>query len=368
MPMMESIVTFAGGNEKALNVYKGMRDYYFHYMNAVEGKQYGDYDNTVSLDEKEIKMHNALLSEVERVSGCPRGEMSFETWSMSPQVKWATFAVVSALIDAVLPDTIVKSVGIYTDIKTVGFGETLEFEVQPNSIFTVSASSNAQRKGFNKKQFAINETLQAVNHQITVQTQLYKVLSGKENIARFARKAIISIDTKMSVDAYSALANLVTNASFPAALKVSGYSADAAIKLAQTVEAYNNGAKIAFIGTKRAIYSMLPDASKGYRMITDATNPQINIIRGIFDWDIIELPQVATGSNYGLALADNKVYVMSVGAEKVIKGVIEGQTLSNSNDFYDTADLTSSATMNKRWGFAATSNTCMGVITLPSIV
>ena len=368
MPMMESIVTFAGGNEKALDVYKGMRDYYFHYMSAVEGKQgYGDYDNTVSLDEKETKMHNALLSEVERVSGCPRGNMPFEAWSMSPQVKWATFAVVGAMIDAVLPDTIIKSVGIYTDIKTVGFGETLEFEVQPNSIFTVSASSNAQRKGFNKKQFAINETLQAVNHQITVQTQLYKVLSGKENLARFARKAVISIETKMNVDAYNTLANLVTNGSFPSALKVAGYSADAAIKLAQTVEAYNNGAKIAFIGTKRAIYGMLPDASKGYRMITDASNPQINIIRGIFDWDIIELPQVATGSNYGLALADNKVYVMSVGAEKVIKGVIEGTTLTNSNDFYDTADLTSSATMNKRWGFAATSNTCMGVITISGI-
>ena len=365
MPMMESLVTFAGGNEKALDTYKGMRDYYFHYMSAVEGKQgYGDYDNTVSLDEKEEKMHKALLAEVERISGCPRGEMPFEAWSMSPQVKWATFAVVSAMIDAVLPDTNIKSLGIYTDMHTVGFGETLEFEVQPNSLFTVSASSNSQRKGFNKKQFAINETLQAVNHQITVQTVLYKVLSGKENLARFVRKAVISVETAMNVEAYQTLANLVNNASFPTDLQLTGYNADDAITLAQTVEAYNNGAKVTFLGTKKAIYQMLPDASKGYRMITDATNPQINIVRGIFDWDIVELPQVATGIRFGLALDDDRVYVMSTGAEKVIKGVLEGVTLTNSNDFYDTADLTSSATMNKRWGFAATSNTVMGVIKL----
>ena len=141
MPMMESIVTFAGGNETALDTYKLMRDYYFHYMSAVEGKNgYGDFDNTVSLDEKEQKMHKALLAEVERVSGCPRGEMSYQAWSMSPQVKWATFAVVNAMIDAVLPDTIIKSIGIYTEMNTVGFGETLEFEVQPNSLFTVSKS------------------------------------------------------------------------------------------------------------------------------------------------------------------------------------------------------------------------------------
>lgn len=365
MPMMESLVTFAGGNEKALDTYKGMRDYYFHYMSSVEGKRgYGDFDSSVSLDEKEEKMHNALLSEVERISGCPRGNMSYEAWSMSPQVKWATFAVVSAMIDAVLPDTITKSIGIYTDMHTVGFGETLEFEVQPNALFTITESANAQRKGFNKKQFAINETLRAVNHQITVQTQLYKVLSGKENLARFVRKAVISVETQMNLDAYNTLASLVANASFPSALKVTGYTADDAITLAQTVEAYNNGAKVSFIGTKKAIYQMLPDATKGYRMITDAATPQINIVRGIFDWDIIELPQVATGVNYGLALADDKVYVMSTGAEKVIKGVIEGVTLTNSNDFYDTADLTSSATLSKRWGFAAVSNTVCGVITV----
>lgn len=365
MPMMESLVTFAGGNEKALDTYKGMRDYYFHYMSAVEGKKgYGDFDASVSLDEKEEKMHNALLAEVERVSGCPRGNMPFEAWSMSPQVKWATFAVVGAMIDAVLPDTIIKSVGIYTDIHTVGFGETLEFEVQPNSIFTVSESANAQRTSFNKKQFAINKTLQAVPYQITVQTQLYKVLSGKENFARFVRKAVVSVETKMNLVAYNTLASLVANASFPAALKVTGYSADDAITLAQTVEAYNQGAKVSFIGTKKAIYQMLPDASKGYRMITDASAPQINIVRGVFDWDIIELPQVATGVNYGLALDDHKVYVMSTGADKVIKGVIEGTTLANSNDYYDNADLTSSATMTKRFNFSAVSNTCMGVITV----
>ena len=168
----------------------------------------------------------------------------------------------------------------------------------------------------------------------------------------------------MNLDAYNTLATLIANASFPSALKHTGYTADDAITLAQTVEAYNNGAKVSFIGTKKAIYQMLPDASKGYRMVTDATGPQINIIRGIFDWDIIELPQVATGVNYGLALDDNVVYIMSTGAEKVIKGVLEGATISNANDYYDTADLTSSATLNKRWGFGATSNTVMAYMTV----
>ena len=67
----------------------------------------------------------------------------------------------------------------------------------------------ADLKGFNKKEFAINETLQAVNHQITVQTQLYKVLSGKENLARFVRKAVLSVETAMHKEAYQTLSALV---------------------------------------------------------------------------------------------------------------------------------------------------------------
>lgn len=170
----------------------------------------------------------------------------------------------------------------------------------------------------------------------------------------------------MHKEAYQTLTALVSNGSFPAALKLGGYTAEDAITLAQTVEAYNNGSKVTFLGTKAAIYKMLPDVADGYRMITDATNPQINIVRGIFDWDIIEIPQVATGDDktYGLALDDHKVYVLSLGAEKPIKGVLEGSTLTNSNDFYDNADLTQSATMSKRWGFFAASNSVMGVITV----
>ena len=69
MALPMNIVKFANGDANVLKTYDQMRDYYFHYMSTVEGKQgYGDYDSSVSLDEKEVKMHNALLSEVERVS------------------------------------------------------------------------------------------------------------------------------------------------------------------------------------------------------------------------------------------------------------------------------------------------------------
>jgi len=359
--LLPSVIKFANGHE---DVYEGFRDYYFHFMSEVEGKKYGDFDREYTLAEKDKKMHEALLSEIERVSGSKRGDMTIEMWAMNPQVRFAFDVVVANMIDAILPETIVKSIGLYTEVKNVGYGENAHFTIEPNSIYTVSESAEAKRRSFNKKEYAIDATISAVNHQITVSVELYKVLSGVESLARFVRKAVISMETQMSVDAYRALQTVIADGNFPAQLKIAGYDVDKLIGLCQTVQAYNEGAKPVIVGTKRAIYQMLPDASKGYRLITDAENPKINIVRGFFDWDIVELDQVATGKNYGLVLDDKKLYVLSTGADKLIKGVIEGGATSYTDRPLDNADLSQRTTLNKRYAFECVSNAVMGVVTL----
>ena len=353
------LVKFASGETR-----EKFRDYYFHYMSEVEGKKYGAFDSTHSLKEKEEKMNAEFMSEIERISGSTRGELSIEMWAMNPQVRFAYDAIIATMIDAILPETIMKQAGLWAEVKTVGYGENAHFTVEPNSIYTVSESASAKRFSQNKKEFAIDVTLGAVNHQITVSAEMYKVLSGVESLARFVRKAVISMETEMGLDAYRALVALTANANFPDALKVAGYDIDKFIGLCQKVQAYNGGAKPTIIGTKRELYKLLPDSAKGYRMITDAQNPQVNVIRGFFDWDIIELDQVATGKNYGLALADDKLYVISTGSDKLIKGVIEGGATSYTDANYDNADLSQRTTLNKRYAFDAIGNSVMGLVDL----
>jgi hypothetical protein len=288
--------------------------------------------------------------------------LSIQAWSMNPVVKWATFATVGMMIDAIIPDSLVKNIGVYTEVHTIGFGDTLDIDIAPNSLFTVSESSNAQRKGFNKKDFKHTVTLSAVNHAITVETALYKVLAGRESLAEFMRKAVYSMEREMTANAYDALNTLVDNASFPAPLTVNCYATDALLHLCEVVTAYNHGAKATILGTTEALYKVLPDSAKGYRINTDSENMGIQIIRNFFDYDIMVMPQVATGSNYGLKMKNDRVYVMSTDVDKVIKMVIEGQTLTNVDEFYDNADLTQHATLNKRWGVASVTNATMGVL------
>jgi len=355
-----NIVQFAGDK---IDVYEGMRDYYFHHMSEVANIKLGAYDSTVSLHDKEDKMHKALLSEITRVSGqvLPEG-MSIQQWSMNPMVKWATFAVTGMMIDAIIPDTIVKSIGTYTDIKSVGYGETLEIDVKPNSLFTVSQGANAQRTAFVQKQFATTKTIVPVNHDITVEVALYKVLAGQESLAEFVRKAVISLERQMTSDAYDAMDTLVSGATYPSALVKTGYTAEKLLELCQITEAYNNGAKPIILGTSQALLKVLPDATAGYRITTPSENQGIYLIKNFIDYDIVVLPQVATGKNYGLKMKNDRLYVLSPSVDKLIKGAIEGQTITNTNDTYANANLTQKTTMSKRYDFQAVTNACAGLL------
>lgn len=93
---------------------------------------------------------------------------------------------------------------------------------------------------------------------------------------------------------------------------------------------------------------------------------KISLIKNFFDYDIIVLPQVATGDyeNFGMALDDDKLYIVSPTSDKLIKGVVEGTDLANSNDFYDNANLTSDYTIRKRWDFEFMSNAIAGCVEL----
>ena len=78
------------------------------------------------------------------------------------------------------------------------------------------------------------------------------------------------------------------------------------------------------------------------------------------------LPQVATGdySKYSLALDDKKIYVVSPSTDKLVKCVLEGSQLSNGNNYYDNANLTSNTTINKSWVCEFVSNATAAMIKL----
>lgn len=350
----KSVVAFAGNNTKT---YEQFKDYYFHFQ-ANNGIKLGEYDASVKFSEKESQMHTALLAEVSRVGGVNPQGMDMLQFSTHPTLKWAMGAVVNTLIDAIIPDTIIKNIGVYTNIEMVPYGGTHQYNIKPNATMGSTKFSNGRREGFAQKQFNTSVTLVPEAHEVNVEASLYKILVGEESLADFARKAILAIETQMTLDAYSAFAGIASAGGYPAVLNSATFDIDTVLEQCQIVEAYAK-TKPVIMGTKRALAKVLPSASAGYRIDTNSEAPVIGVIRDFYAYDVLEMPQIASGSDFGLALSDNYIYVVAPSSDKLIKGVVEGATQSFTNNAEDTADLTTNTSFIKRWKFGVVTNSVM---------
>ena len=344
------------------------RDYMGHYMTEVAKRKGYIYDNTVSFAEKETKINKLMMDEITRMSGLSfaNGMASPEMIANNPNLRWAAFAVVNSLIDMIVPEVLDKSIGIYTEQRVGACGDSFAFTVEPNDLFYVSKVGHDQRTTEFQKQFVGQTTIIPENRALTVSVNFYKVLCGKESIAKFTMKAVLSLEAQITKEVYTAFSTAMDALPSTAddMLKVSGLSTDSAIKLAQTVSAYNNGADAIFLGTKLALNKAVP-TNANYRYDIDSDYVKVGYIRNFAGCDALEMRQVADWKNpHKLVLDDKKIYVVSPSTGKPVKLCYEGASMTNTLDFQQTADLSEVTTINKSYGIAIATNALAGEIVL----
>jgi hypothetical protein len=353
-----NVIAFAGENVK---VYEQFKDYFNHYHKK------GKFDDSISLTEKEEKVNFAVRKEIARIANLPSVEgIAPEVLANHPSYAWATFSVIGAMVDAILPDVMIDSIGLYTDVRVGGYGDSFSFDVKPRDLFVVSKGGKAKRTSEVHKQFDGQVTVTTEFRNITVQVAMYKVLAGKENLAEFAMKAAKSLEAQMTIDAFNAFNTAMGNLDNAGddALRVAGYSQSTLVELAQKVTAWNGGNKAVILGTQLALQNVLPNDAN-YRYDLDSQYVKIGYVPTAFNYDLMVMPQVADYKTpFKLALDDKKIYVLSPSSQKILKLCLEGATLSNTNGTFDNANLTQNTTMRKSYGTAVCTNSIAAVITL----
>jgi len=357
----QKTLNFAGG-EDFLTPYRLFLDYWNHFQakNDKSNKQY-DYqdrreDGTlITFDEKEAQMNAALRREIMRHANIANVDtFPLEQMVTNPNVSWATFAVINQLVDLILPDTIINSIGAYTDVRTVDWGDNMAFDVKPRDLFVVSKAGRHMRQGEVHKQYNGQITVTPELRLLTVGVSLFKVLAGKESLAEFVAKVVRSLETEMTRDAYTvfntAMGNLASSGD--AQLLYAGYTQENLVALAQKVTAWNGGAKAVVVGTPLALLSVLP-SDANYRYTLESDYVRMGYINTISGYDVLSIPQVADyRTEFKVLLDDTRLYVLSPSAGKIVKLVIEGSTMSNVDSNFQNANLTQNATMYKSWGSA----------------
>ncbi len=342
------------------------KDYWNHFR--VETlKKPGSYDTRFSFDEKEKKLNTELRKEIlKRANVGYAVESNVADWFTHPLVQYETFAVSNALIDMILPDSIIESIGIYTDIRNGAFGDSFAFDVEPRDLFVVSKSGKAQKHSEIKKQYKGQVTVIPEWHQITVGVNFYNVLSGKESLANFVMKAARSIETQMTLDTYNVFAAAMTalDATTTTGLRVSGFTQAYMVRLCEQVKAWSLGAQPIVMGTQLALVNILPDDAN-YRYYLSDPYAALGYMPTAFGYDVMKLNQVADLTTpFGMALANDRLWIVAPASQKIVKLCIEGTTLANTTGIWENADMSQSSTIVKSWKAAVVTNAVAAVITL----
>lgn len=369
------VVAFSNGNT---DLYEQFADYFNHYRAAnklfnAEGKalEYFTVDaegKEITFAEKEARLSAALAEEISRVAQVKNvANLPLVTWASNPNISWAAFAVVNQLIDAILPSVLVDSIGMYTEIKVVGWGETAAFDVKPRDLFYVSAAGRSMGQAERVKQFNGQVVINPEMHEITVGVSLYRLLAGAESLADFAARAVRSVEAQVTVDAYSAFATAM--AALPttdanARLRIVGWSQDSFLELAEKVTAWNGGAQAALVGTQRALQNVLPDDAN-YRYFLTDEYATLGYMKNAFGYNAYRLPQVANwATEFAVRLDNTKLWIVSPTSQKLVKLVLEGTTLANTTAPYQNANLTQNMTLMKAWKAGIATNALAAEIDL----
>ena len=348
MSMPNEVVQFAQTNGGNTDFYVAFQDYYF---------------NRDKMDsEKHDKLQNAFFAEIIAKSGVSRDGLTTEAWVSHPSVQWASFAVVDATVNAILPQVLTPAFGLFTDFRFVSLGDVVKFKIMPNQFFTVSKGGTGERTIHRQKDFAQDIIVAPVEHIVTVYTDMYRVLAGKEDIADFVARVVLAIEQAMYGDALNALMTGLTNLPVGSYNYTGAFDMKTLVKMAENVQVYNAGVRPIIAGSATALMNVLPDSTLGYRGNYDANGGSIELIKNVYGYDVIKMNNAAAQGG-GLVLPDNKIFVVSPAQDKLVKGVVSN-ALTNSNQFYDNADLTSDYTARKMWEFVYASAAKAGVYTV----
>jgi len=362
--MNEKTLAFSGD----VNAEVKIKDYFNDY--AKQRGQYDGYvDTSISFAEKEKKVNDLLMAEVKKLSGLDFNNSfaSIEMMAKNPTFQWAYMAVIDAAIDMVLPDFVDRTTSVYTETRNGAMGGSFKFDVESNDLFIVSKAGRNQRNTEFQREDVGQRSIIPFNHNISVASNKYKVLCGKESMARFLMKAVLSMEAELTKEIALAFASAMDDLkdNGAEALHVAGLADKSVIKLIQTVSAYNRAPAI-LMGTMSAVHDLLPQ-SANLRMQVESDYVRVGYVPTIYGTDVMVMPQYAdytSADTYKLALPDDKIYVISPSAQKPVKLCLEGATTSNTVESNADADLTTNTTINKSWGIGVVTNAIAGVITV----
>ncbi len=358
MKLQNHILAFAKNDNETLSLFNSFGDYYNHFLSN-KGVKGLDYKEGVTFAEKEAAINEAMVSEIMRRANLPATSEIKEQLD-SPMVQWASFAVISNLVDSVLPNSLNAFLGAWADIQYGGYGDIFEFRKNFSGFLKVTKAGRAQRLAELQRIVPGAFRVEPEAHMLTMETDLYRLILGLDSLAEMTAIVSRSMANAISTEAMAAIVLATSQLPVDAntGLRVVGYSQANLMKIASRVEAWT-GTTPWIIGTGVALSAIVPSATYAAVPI-DSNYVALGHVTNAFGYPVLKMPQVPGSAAYGTGLSDNMIYIVPTSG-KPIKVAIGGE-MRNTTGTFEFANLKQTVTMFKDFGVAAATGAIFGAI------
>lgn len=280
--------------------------------------------------------------------------------------KLTIFQIITETIDAVLPKTVLPTIGRFAEVKTFKQGEKPEFKIKVG---------RGRGKGF------ISKAAQASNYNVfrldtktvevptvayggACQIQIEQFLDGTADFSELLQIVMNEMENSVYRESRYAMEALSARMQVDNVNRVvaAGFNIDALSKLLQSVKSYGAGAQI--LASERFAANILTSGTSLQQYISDADKNDIRnqgYLGKILGADIILLPNAFEDeTNKKMTFQDRYAYVLPTGpvngaTEQVVKVALEGQTLMR--DFDNHGDWSKEMQVYKKMGVAIVTST-----------
>ncbi|NLY47347.1 MAG: hypothetical protein GX053_15405 [Tissierella sp.] len=336
------------------DVVTAMVDIYKHRLYDINPQKYGKYASSAqgkSYEEKVKLFNEALIKEAVKRSGIQLPSYSADVVVRHTAVREMMFDLISEALTIIFPNTVLDQFSQFAEVRNVGWGDNLKFTVPNNALFVVSRMGNGVRRGTPQRLYNSEVILTPETHEVTIQEDLYRLLSGKVDWADWISRAALSLQTDITTMIYKQFYNSINNLN--ASFKAAAFDTTDFVELAQRVSAANGGARTTVWGTQLALSKVIPDADfKKYPYVGAGEEYLRNGFLGNYmgtDLFMIDQRIIPNDPDYNFAINDDVLYFVTMATDKPVKVGFEGSATVFDANPRESADLTQNYTIQMRY-------------------
>lgn len=284
--------------------------------------------------------HETLRQELLSVAGTDK--IDYKTMRrLKPEI----FEVLEVALDQLVERKIEDEFAGFAEVRNVNWGDSNVFMIDNPNLFEVYTIADGNNNLIRQRLENGSMTVSTVMRGVKVYEELYRFLSGRVDWIKTVNKVADSYNNKIYTLVYQAIYNGYSGLGSTYGITGS-YDASTLSDLIQHVEAAT-GVSAEIIGTKNALGKIAT------AQVSDKMKDDYNVkgYYGVFNGTPMrEIKQVHTPGTDTFAINDSFLVVVPVGAEPMVKIVVEGEALITDNPGGQNMDQSLEYTFQKKSG------------------